>query len=54
VWKSHFSAIRALALGIWPGLTRFLKGGRLELDTNPFENQIHSFALTRKNALFAG
>ena len=26
-------------LGIWPGLTRFLQGGRLELDTNPVENR---------------
>lgn len=26
----------------------------LELDTNPFENQICPIALTRKNALFAG
>jgi len=42
------------ALGIWPGLTRFLEDGRLELDTNPVENQIRPIALTRKNALFAG
>jgi transposase len=41
-------------LGIWPGLTRFLEDGRLELDTNPVENQIRPIALTRKNALFAG
>ncbi|WP_275600384.1 IS66 family transposase [Paracoccus versutus] len=38
----------------WPGLTRFLEDGRLELDTNPVENQIRKIALTRKNALFAG
>ena len=37
-----------------PGLTRFLEDGRLELDTNPVENQIRKIALTRKNALFAG
>jgi transposase len=37
-----------------PGLTRFLEDGRLELDTNPVENQIKKIALTRKNALFAG
>jgi hypothetical protein len=36
------------------GLTRFLEDGRLELDTNPVENQIRNIALTRKNALFAG
>jgi hypothetical protein len=41
-------------LGIWPGLTRFLEDGRLELDANPVENQIRPIALTRKNALFAG
>ncbi len=32
------------ALGIWPGLTRFLEDGRLELDTNPVENQIRPIA----------
>jgi len=42
------------ALGIWPGRPRFLEDGRLELDTNPVENQIRPIALTRKNALFAG
>ena len=41
-------------LARWPGLTRFLNDGRLELDTNPVENQIRKIALTRKNALFAG
>ncbi len=41
-------------LAHWPGLTRFLEDGRLELDTNPVENQIRKIALTRKNALFAG
>lgn len=42
------------ALSHWPGLTRFLQDGRLELDTNPVENAIRPIALTRKNALFAG
>lgn len=41
-------------LARWPGLTRFLEDRRLELDTNPVENQIRKIALTRKNALFAG
>jgi hypothetical protein len=41
-------------LARWPGLTRILEDGRLELDTNPVENQIRKIALTRKNALFAG
>jgi hypothetical protein len=42
------------ALNHWPGLTRFLEDGRLELDTNPVENAIRPVCLTRKNALFAG
>ena len=33
---------------------RLLKDGRLELDTNPVENQIRPIALTRRNALFPG
>ena len=41
-------------LAHWPGLTRFLDDGRLEMDTNPVENAIRPVALTRKNALFAG
>lgn len=41
-------------LAHWPGLTRFLEDGRLEMDTNPVENAIRPVALTRKNALFAG
>ncbi|WP_283807558.1 IS66 family transposase [Bradyrhizobium retamae] len=43
-----------LPLNHWPGLTRFLDDGRLELDTNPVENAIRPICLTRKNALFAG
>ena len=42
------------SLGLWPGLIWFLDDGRLEMDTNPVENQIRRAALTRKNALFAG
>lgn len=41
-------------LAHWPGLSRFLDDGRLEMDTNPVENAIRPVALTRKNALFAG
>ncbi|MGR3607938.1 MAG: IS66 family transposase [Sulfitobacter sp.] len=33
------------------GLTRFLEDGRLELDTNPVENQIGQTALTHKRGL---
>jgi hypothetical protein len=32
----------------------FLEDGRIELDTNPVENQIRPLVLTRKNSLFAG
>jgi transposase len=52
--KSTLATDIAYALNLWPGLTRFLEDGRLELDTNPVENQIRPIALTRKNALFAG
>lgn len=38
----------------WEGLTLFLDDGRVEMDTNPVENQIRPLTLTRKNALFAG
>jgi transposase len=52
--KSQLAIDIAYTLSLWPGLTRFLDDGRLELDTNPVENQIRPIALTRKNALFAG
>lgn len=52
--KSLLATDIAYALNRWPGLTRFLDDGRLELDTNPVENQIRPIALTGKNALFAG
>ena len=42
------------ALSRWDGLTRFLKDGRIELDTNPVERAIRPVALGRKNHLFAG
>lgn len=42
------------ALSRWEGLTRFLKDGRIELDTNPVERAIRPVALGRKNHLFAG
>ena len=41
-------------LGLWPGLIRFLKGGRLERDTNAVENQIRRIALTRKTRCSQG
>ncbi len=42
------------ALSRWPGLTRLLHEGRIELDTNPVERAIRPVALGRKNHLFAG
>ena len=52
--KSQLAEDIRYTLAHWPGLTRFLDDGTLELDTNPVENQIRPIALTRKNALFAG
>jgi transposase len=52
--KSQLAEDIRYTLAHWPGLIRFLDDGRLELDTNPVENQIRPIALTRKNALFAG
>ena len=37
-----------------PGLTRFIDGGRIELDKNTVERSIRPIALNRKIALFAG
>src|SRR6516165_5076501 len=42
------------ALSRWDGLTRFLRDGRVELDTNPVERAIRPVAMGRKNHLFAG
>ena len=38
---------------LWPGLTRFLEDGRLEVDNNLTEQQIKPFVIARKNFLFA-
>lgn len=38
---------------LWPGLTRFLDDGRLEVDNNLTEQQIKPFVIARKNFLFA-
>jgi transposase len=44
----------AYLLNHWDGLTLYLDDGRVEMDTNPVENQIRPLTLTRKNSLFAG
>lgn len=38
---------------LWPGLTRFLEDGRLEIDNNLTEQEIKPFVIARKNFLFA-
>ena len=52
--KSVLAGAIRYALGRWPGLTRFLDDGRIEIDSNSVERSIRPLALTRKNALFAG
>lgn len=52
--KSALAEAIRYALSRWQGLTRFLKDGRVELDTNPVERAIRPVALGRKNHLFAG
>jgi hypothetical protein len=42
------------ALVRWDALCRYLKDGRVELDTNTVERVIRPIALGRKNHLFAG
>lgn len=38
---------------LWPGLTRFLEDGRLEIDNNLTEQEIKPFVIARKNFLFS-
>jgi transposase len=38
---------------LWPGLTRFLADGRLEIDNNRTEQEIKPLVIARKNFLFA-
>jgi hypothetical protein len=52
--KSPIADAIRYGLNHWPGLTRFLEDGRIELDTNIVERSMRPVALTRKNALFAG
>ena len=37
---------------LWPGLTRFLEEGRLEIDNNHTEREIKPLVIARKNFLF--
>ncbi|MFI5023056.1 MAG: IS66 family transposase [Alphaproteobacteria bacterium] len=52
--KSTIAQAIRYALSRWPGLTRFLDDGRIEIDSNIVERAIRPLALNRKNALFAG
>ncbi len=52
--KSRLAEAIRHALSRWAGLSLCLDDGRVELDTDVVERAIHSPALTRKNALFAG
>ncbi len=52
--KSEMGAAIAYILKHWDGLVLFAGDGRVEMDSNPVENQIRPLALNRKNALFAG
>jgi transposase len=52
--KSTIAEAFRYALTRWPGLTRFLDDGRIEIDSNVVERSIRPLALNRKNALFAG
>lgn len=52
--KSKLAEAIRYALSRWPGLTRFLDDGQVEIDSNIVERSIRPLALSRKNALFAG
>jgi hypothetical protein len=52
--KSDTAEALRYAIARWPGLTRFLDDGRVEVDSNIVERAIRPIALNRKNALFAG
>ena len=52
--RSRLAEAIRYALGRWSALTRFLDGGRIDLDTDPVERAIRPIALERKNSPFAG
>jgi transposase len=52
--RSKLAEAIRYALSRWTALTRFLKDGCIEMDTNPVERAIRPVALGRKNHLFAG
>ena len=52
--KSDLGRAMAYGLDHWDGLILFAEDGRVEMDSNPVENQIRPVTLGRKNSLFAG
>ncbi|RZF59165.1 IS66 family transposase [Sphingomonas populi] len=52
--KSALAEDIRYAHGHWPGLTRFLDDGRIEVDNNMIERQMRPIGISRRNSLFAG
>lgn len=52
--KSELAKAIRYARSRWPGLTRYLDDGRLEISNNAAKRAIRPLALGRKNYLFAG
>lgn len=50
--KSPLGNAMNYCVKLWPGLTRFLDDGRLEVDNNLTEQQIKPLVMARKNFLF--
>jgi transposase len=42
------------SLKLWPGLTRYIEDGRIEIDNYPAERTLRGEALGRRNFLFVG
>lgn len=51
--KSPLGAAFHYCQNRWPGLTRYLEDGRLEIDNNATEREIKPFVMARKNFLFS-
>jgi transposase len=51
--KSPLANAFNYCLNRWPGLTRFLEDGRLEIDNNLTEQEIKPFVIARKNFMFS-
>lgn len=51
--RSYLGNAIYYCINLWPGLTRFLEDGRLEVDNNLTEQAIKPLVIARKNFLFA-